>query len=105
MQVRRVKVTKADQGSYWYADKIGQEFHVFEVGYGLDRWRYVVIHTGTHDIRPTYCYLDEGDFEALEVFDADVIEQVTISIQRKVGADKTGNGEVSGCPPHESTKE
>ena len=91
MQIKRVRVTKADQKSYWYADKVGQEFHVFEVGYGLDRWRYMVIHTGTHDSRPTPCYLDEGDFDVLEVFDAEVVEQVTISIQRKVGADKTAN--------------
>ncbi|MGL4557082.1 MAG: hypothetical protein ACRCV5_06245 [Afipia sp.] len=98
MQIKRVKVTKADQQSYWYADKIGQEFHIFEVGYGLDRWRYMVIHAGTHDSRPTPCYLDEGDVDVLEVFDAEVVEQVTISIQRKVDADETANAELTGGP-------
>lgn len=91
MQIKRVKVTKAARQSYWYADKIGQEFHIFELEYGIDRWRYMVIHTGTHDSMPTPCYLDDGDFDVLEVFDAEVVEQVAISIQRKDGAGETAN--------------
>ncbi|GEM_PF-3404853 len=80
MQVKRVRITSAYLDSYWYADKIGQEVCILGIGYGTERQRYEVIQTGTYAMRPIPHYIDEGDFEVLDVFDAEVIEQVTISI-------------------------
>jgi len=85
MQVKRVKITSALLDSYWYADKIGQEFYIFDVSHVAGTWtsrqRYEIIQTGTYAMRPTPHYIDEGDFEVLDVFDADILEQVTIEIR------------------------
>jgi len=85
MQVKRVKITSALLDSYWYADKIGQEFYIFAVSHVAGTWtsrqRYEIIQTGVHAIKPIRHYLDEGDFEVLDVFDADILEQVTIEIR------------------------
>jgi hypothetical protein len=81
MRVERVRITKAYLDSYWYADKIGQEFCVFGFCYWQDRQRYEIIQTGTYAMKPTPHYIDEGDFEVLDVFDADILEQVTIEIR------------------------
>ncbi len=85
MQVKRVKITSALLDSYWYADKIGQEFYIFDVSHVAGTWasrhRYEIIQTGTYAMRPIPHYIDEGDFEVLDVFDADILEQVTIEIR------------------------
>ena len=82
MQIKRVKITGAAQSSYWYADKVGDEFHVTEVGFRSDIWRNLVVFTGAFESRPPASYLTDGDFEVLEVFDGDVVEHVTISVVR-----------------------
>ncbi len=89
MKVKRVKITSALLDSYWYADKIGQEFYIFDFSHveatvarkWTSRKRYEIIQTGTYAIRPMPHYIDEGDFEVLDVFDADILEQVTIEIR------------------------
>lgn len=85
MRVERVRITKAYLDSYWYADKIGQEFYIFAVSHVAGTWasrqRYEIIQTGVHAIKPISHYLDKGDFKVLDVFDADILEQVTIEIR------------------------
>ena len=68
MRVERVRITKAYLDSYWYADKIGQEFYIFDGSHVAGTW------ASPH-------YINEGDFEVLDVFDADILEQVTIEIR------------------------
>lgn len=89
MQIKRVKVTKASSKCYWYADKIGNEFYVFNVGHDDDKFKHQVIRVGTYDsldMSPQVSYLDTEDFEVIEVFDGEIVEQVITSIER---SDKT----------------
>lgn len=96
MQIKHVKVTKVGSRNYWYADKIGQEFHVFDVGGDPDdRFRHKVIQTGTFESHPVPMrYLDDEDFEVIEAFDGDVVEQLTISVRRRDHGDV---GDVAGA--------
>lgn len=87
MKIKRVRITKAALSSYWYADKIGQEFYLLPFP---DCDRYEVIQIGTHIANhwPTRVYLTEGDFDVLETFDGEVVKRFTISIERTNGDPK-----------------
>jgi hypothetical protein len=73
-----VKIVKAKSKKYWYADKIGDEFTVYNTFNG----RYCVVQVGAHEHKPSDMFIDTGDVEILETFRANVIESLTISIER-----------------------
>lgn len=88
MKIHRVRIKQANLHTYWYADKIGEEFYCKEVKGRIsrlydDHFHYEVIALGTFDGHPNVTYLDEDDVEILETFDGEVKEEVAISIERK----------------------
>lgn len=83
MKIKRVRVTKSSSDAYWYLNKIGKEFYVFHTYPRLGDLKYKVIFVGTHEGRPMGHYIQKEDFEILEEFEGDVIETVTISIDRE----------------------
>ena len=82
MKIKLVKVTQASQRTYWYANKIGYEFYVYQEGPNLDVLKYKVIPVGDYNPKSLPSYLDENDIEILEEFDGNIIEKISISICR-----------------------
>lgn len=86
MLIKRVRIISADLGTYWYADKIGQEFYVRDEPTRIDMsgrgWRHKVISVGHHFGCPDGRYIQDRDFEVLETFEADIVEETIISIKR-----------------------
>lgn len=85
MKIKRVKVKQAALNSYWYADKIGEEFYVEGLAMTermIPGWcSYRVIPLGTHENgKPEGHYLDVGDVEVLEEIEGEVIEVTTIML-------------------------
>ena len=82
MQLHRVKITKASQATYWYADKVGQERVVWCIDPYDPRFQFCVVFEGTHDSRPTNHYIDKEDLEIVETFQGSIKESVTIEVVR-----------------------
>jgi hypothetical protein len=80
MKVKRVRIKKANLGTYWYANQIGEEFDI--IGYKDWKLRYQVIDVGTFNERPMPRYIEADDCEVVNEFDADILESVTITIQK-----------------------
>lgn len=78
MRIQRARITKASLPTYWYADRIGDEFYITRFYYRKP----TIIPVGVHEERPVDHYLEPEDFEVLEEFHGEVMETVSISIHR-----------------------
>ena len=81
MKIKRVRVLQASKPSFWYADKIGEDFFAEEQPAFYSEWRYRVIPIGIHQEEPVARYLDEDDCEILDAFDGEIVKLVTMLIR------------------------
>ena len=83
MKIKRVRITKSEYSTYWYADKIGNEFMVQELPTAeFDfSFRYRIIPVGTQQASLAK-YIQPDDCEIIEEFDGFVKEVITTSIIR-----------------------
>ena len=81
MKIKQVKVIKSKLQSYWYNDKIGQEFYVTSISMFDGEFKYKVIEVGDHNNNePSPRYFDSDDIKVIKEFDGDIIRKITISI-------------------------
>ena len=83
MKIKQVKVIKSKLQSYWYNDKIGQEFYVTSISMFDHDFKYKVIEVGDHNNNePSPRYFDPYDIKVIKEFDGEIVRKVAISIRR-----------------------
>ena len=84
MKIFKVKIISVKTESFWYADKVGEEFYVYKVRAPFSKGlSYEVVMEGTWDSVPVGHYLTETDLEFIgEPFEADIVTEVKVSIKK-----------------------
>ena len=80
MKLLKVKIIASKLDTYWYADKIEQEFYVYNVP--NSEFGYQVVMEGVWEDMPGEHYLKKDSVEIIEAFKADIVQEIKIMIKR-----------------------